>query len=96
MLLTVKWYMLQDWARLHGYEMHVMAAATDVRIRPGPWQKIAMIRQVSVWQCGLSPGLIAGRVVINKEPAPRLSFYTNPYPVLRLGTLALSMGMHAC
>ena len=36
----------QDWARLHGYEMHVMAAATDVRIRPGPWQKIAMIRQV--------------------------------------------------
>ena len=37
----------QDWARLHGYEMHVMAAATDVRIRPGPWQKIAMIRQVS-------------------------------------------------
>lgn len=36
----------QDWARLHGYEFHVMAASTDVRIRPGPWQKIAMMRQV--------------------------------------------------
>lgn len=36
----------QDWARLHGYEFHVMAASCDVRIRPGPWQKIAMIRQV--------------------------------------------------
>lgn len=35
----------QDWARLHGYEFHVMAASCDVRIRPGPWQKIAMIRQ---------------------------------------------------
>ena len=37
---------MQDWTRLHGYELHIMAAATDVRIRPGPWQKIAMIRQV--------------------------------------------------
>ena len=47
----LRWRIVQDWARLHGYEMHVMAAATDVRIRPGPWQKIAMVRQVRV-SCG--------------------------------------------
>lgn len=36
----------QDWCRLHGYEFHVMASSCDLRIRPGPWQKIAMMRQV--------------------------------------------------
>ena len=36
----------QDWARLHGHELHLMAASTDVRIRPGAWQKVALLRQV--------------------------------------------------
>ncbi|KAK9789231.1 hypothetical protein WJX73_005530 [Symbiochloris irregularis] len=35
----------QDWCRLHGHEFHVMASSCDLRIRPGPWQKIAMMRQ---------------------------------------------------
>ena len=38
----------QDWARLHGHELHLMAASTDVRIRPGAWQKVALLRQVSL------------------------------------------------
>ena len=40
----------QDWARLHGHELHLMAASTDVRIRPGAWQKVALLRQVGAAQ----------------------------------------------
>ena len=36
----------QDWARLHGHELHLMASSTDLRIRPGAWQKVALLRQV--------------------------------------------------
>lgn len=36
----------QDWARLHGHELHLMASSTDLRIRPGAWQKVALLRKV--------------------------------------------------
>ena len=36
----------QDWARLHGHELHMMASSTDLRIRPGAWQKVALLLQV--------------------------------------------------
>ena len=62
----LRWHIVQDWVRLHGYEMHVMAAATDVRIRPGTWQKNAMIQQVSAFylassMCPLLGGLSCDR-----------------------------------
>ena len=41
----------QDWARLHGHELHLMASSTDLRIRPGAWQKIALLRQVGLAVC---------------------------------------------
>ena len=36
----------QDYARLHGYELHLMAESVDSTIRAGPWQKVALLHQV--------------------------------------------------
>lgn len=37
----------QDYARLHSYELHVMAQAVDPQhTQPGPWQKVAQIQKV--------------------------------------------------
>jgi hypothetical protein len=36
----------QDWARLRSYEVHQMAELVDSHMRPGPWQKVGMIRKV--------------------------------------------------
>jgi hypothetical protein len=36
----------QDWARLHSYEVHLMAEAATSHIRAGPWQKVGFIQQV--------------------------------------------------
>ena len=36
----------QDWARLHGYEVHQMAELVDSHMRPGPWQKVGLLRKV--------------------------------------------------
>ena len=36
----------QDWARLHNVELQLMAESFDPKLRPGAWQKIALIRQV--------------------------------------------------
>ena len=46
-LITLGVQNKQDWARLHGHELHLMAASTDLRIRPGAWQKVALLRQVA-------------------------------------------------
>ncbi|BDA50038.1 probable glycosyltransferase 3 [Coccomyxa sp. Obi] len=35
----------QDWARLRSYEVHQMAELVDSHMRPGPWQKVGMIRK---------------------------------------------------
>ncbi len=34
-----------DWARLHGYELHQMAQTLDAGIRPGAWQKVALLQR---------------------------------------------------
>ena len=34
-----------DWARLHGYELHQMAQTLDAAIRPGAWQKVALLQR---------------------------------------------------
>lgn len=34
-----------DWARLHGYELHQMAQTLDASIRPGAWQKVALLQR---------------------------------------------------
>ena len=34
-----------DWARLHGYELHQMAQTLDATIRPGAWQKVALLQR---------------------------------------------------
>jgi hypothetical protein len=36
----------QDWARLFGYEVHQMAELVDGHMRPGPWQKVGLLRKV--------------------------------------------------
>ena len=36
----------QDWARLWGYEVHQMAELVDGHMRPGPWQKVGLLRKV--------------------------------------------------
>lgn len=36
----------QDYARLHGYELHLMAESVDATVRAGPWQKVALLHQV--------------------------------------------------
>ena len=36
----------QDYARLHGYELHLMAESVDATVRTGPWQKVALLHQV--------------------------------------------------
>lgn len=41
----------QDWARLRGYEVHQMAELVDSHMRPGPWQKVGMIRKVCASSC---------------------------------------------
>ena len=46
----------QDWARLRGYEVHQMAELVDSHMRPGPWQKVGMIRKVPASSC-LSPAI---------------------------------------
>lgn len=40
----------QDYARLHGYELHLMAESVDATVRAGPWQKVALLHQVRA--CG--------------------------------------------
>jgi hypothetical protein len=44
--LSVQLQNKQDWARLHSYEVHQMAELVDSHMRPGPWQKVGMIRKV--------------------------------------------------
>ena len=45
----------QDWARLWGYEVHQMAELVDGHMRPGPWQKVGLLRKVRaprlIWPC---------------------------------------------
>ena len=43
-LLEVQLRNKADWARLHGHELHQMAETRDPRIRPGAWQKLALLQ----------------------------------------------------
>ena len=49
----------QDYARLHSYEVHLMAETVDHTVRPGAWQKVAFLLQVPHlrWMAGLAPVL---------------------------------------
>lgn len=53
-LLGVQLQNKQDWARLRSYEVHQMAELVDSHMRPGPWQKVGMIRKV----CALHSALL--------------------------------------
>lgn len=46
LLLEIQLKNKADWARLHGYELHLMAETIDPNTRPGAWQKTAMLKQV--------------------------------------------------
>ena len=46
MLLRLAVQNRQDYARLHTHEVHLMAEAVDVGLRPGPWQKLALVKKV--------------------------------------------------
>jgi hypothetical protein len=43
----------QDWARLHAYELHLMAEAVTSHIRAGPWQKVGFIQKARALRCSL-------------------------------------------
>lgn len=45
-LLSLSIQNKQDYARLHSYEVHLMAEAVTSHIRAGPWQKIGFIQKV--------------------------------------------------
>ena len=45
-LLSLSIHNKQDYARLHSYELHLMAQAVTSHIRAGPWQKIGFIQKV--------------------------------------------------
>ncbi|KAK9903381.1 hypothetical protein WJX75_004474 [Coccomyxa subellipsoidea] len=44
-LLSLSMQNKQDYARLHAYELHLMAEAVTSHIRAGPWQKVAFIQK---------------------------------------------------
>ena len=45
-LLSLSIQNKQDYARLHSYELHLMAQAVTSHIRAGPWQKVGFIQKV--------------------------------------------------
>ena len=45
-LLSLSMQNKQDYARLHSYEVHLMAEAVTSHIRAGPWQKVGFIQKV--------------------------------------------------
>ena len=45
-LLSLSIQNKQDYARLHSYELHLMAEAVTSHIRAGPWQKVGFIQKV--------------------------------------------------
>ncbi len=45
-LLSLSIQNKQDYARLHSYELHLMAEAVTSHIRAGPWQKVGVIQKV--------------------------------------------------
>ncbi len=51
-MLSLSMQNKQDWARLHSYELQLMAEPVDSSIRAGPWQKVGLIRKV---RCCLLP-----------------------------------------
>ncbi len=63
----------QDYARLHGYELHLMAESVDSTIRAGPWQKIALLSQVRPWRRARAracPARLGGPRCGQRCPAP--------------------------
>ncbi|CAL8464438.1 g3973 [Coccomyxa elongata] len=44
-LLSLSMQNKQDYARLHSYEVHLMAEAVTSHIRAGPWQKVGFIQK---------------------------------------------------
>ena len=45
-LLSLSIQNKQDYARLHSYELHLMAEAVTSHVRAGPWQKVGFIQKV--------------------------------------------------
>ena len=62
-LLSLSIQNKQDYARLHSYELHLMAEAVTSHIRAGPWQKVGFIQKVCLpAACHLCP--------VTDPPAP--------------------------
>ena len=49
MLLRLAVQNRQDYARLHSHEVHLMAEAVEVGLRPGPWQKLGLMKKVILY-----------------------------------------------
>ncbi len=47
-LLSLSIQNKQDYARLHSYELHLMAEAVTSHVRAGPWQKVGFIQKVGL------------------------------------------------
>lgn len=45
-LLSLSMQNKQDWARLHSFEVQLMAEPVTSRLRAGPWQKVGLIQKV--------------------------------------------------
>ena len=54
----------QDYARLHGFELHVGVHVANTSLKAGPWHKVGMLNQV--WEEASSP--LKGRDMCGRAP----------------------------
>lgn len=52
MLMRLALQNRQDYARLHGHEVHLMAESVDPRLRMGAWQKLGLMKKVAFQSAG--------------------------------------------
>ena len=82
-LLSLSIQNKQDYARLHSYELHLMAEAVTSHVRAGPWQKVGFIQKVSPMVIGCHgrhpeslPSLLDHGIVLPLKSYPNAELMT--------------------